>query len=235
MNTFSLFVGVSIILGLSWAVSGLKDKNAYRLIDSSLGILLGGLVGGRVGYVAVHWSYYQAHSLEIPQVWAGGLSAVGALWGGFLVWLLYAFLKIQAPVLLADQFFPVLMLIVVAVWLGGWVEGVAYGQLVDEAWFGLPARDEWGVFSRRFPTQLIGATLTVGWFWFLETRRRRWLPGWLAAWGLLGVSAVYTGMSFLRADPARLWLGLRLETWGGFSLLILALFCMILRWRVKKP
>lgn len=237
MYIFSIFISIGVVLGLSWTVTDLKEKQAFRFIDSSLGVLLGGLIGARAVFVAVHWMYFQEHLLEVFKIWTGGLSATGALWGGFMVWLIYVGLKIQHPIALADQFFPMLMLVAVTAWLGCWLEGVTYGPLVVGRRWGLLARDEWGAFAARFPTQLLGAFLTLIWFWLLNTRRKRQkqVPGWTAAWGLLGISAIYTSLSFLRADPAIYWLGIRLDTWGGFSLIILSLTGIFLRRRFYAP
>ena len=236
MFTFSLFISIGAVLGLSWAILDLKEKHAFLVIDSSLGVLLGGLVGSRAIFVAVHWSYYQEHLLEIPQVWAGGLSSTGALAGGFMAWLILAGLNRQNSAALADQFFPVLMLVAVAAWLGCWLEGIAYGPLAGGAGWGLPARDEWGIFAARFPTQLFGAVLTLGWFWLIETwgKRRKLLQGWVAAWGFWGLTVILTGLSFLRSDPVLYWQELRLDTWGGFSLVLVSLICIFLRWRLKE-
>jgi len=237
MYAFSLFISIGVVLGLSWTVADLKEKQAFRFIDCSLGILLGGLIGARAVFVAVHWVYFQEHLLEVFKVWTGGFSATGALWGGFVVWLIYAGLKIQHPITLTDQLFPAFMLVAVTTWLGCWLEGVAYGPIgVGRGW-GLLARDEWGAIAARFPTQLLGAFLTLGWFWFLEMRRKRQkqVPGWTAAWGLLGISAIYTSLSFLRADPVIFWQGIRLDTWGGLSLIILSLTCILLRRRFYAP
>lgn len=237
MYIFSLLIGIGVVLGLTWTVTGLKEKQAFRFIDSSLGFLLGGLVGGRAVYVAVHWAYYQEHLRDVFMVWSGGFSAVGAVWGCFLVWLVFSGLKVQNHLILIDQLLPLFMLVAVTAWLGGWLEGVAYGPLVAGAWWSLLSRDQWGVFAPRFPTQLLGAILTLGWFWVLESiqRRKKHAPGWSAAWGFFGVSMIYTSLSFLRADPIPVWLGLRLDVWGGFSLIGLSFACLLLQRRNKQP
>jgi len=236
MYVFSLLISLGVVLGLYWVVSDLKEKQAFRFIDNSLGALLGGLVGSRVVFVATHWSYYRDHMLEVPQVWTGGLSASGAIAGAFLAWLILSGINRIDPALLADQLVPVCMLVSVATWLGCWLEGVAYGPIANGGRWGLLARDEWGIFAVRFPTQLLGAVLTLGWFWFIENlnKWRKLHPGWTAVWGFLGVSAILTGLSFLRVDPVLFWQGLRLDTWGGLSLCILSVICIFWRWRIKQ-
>jgi prolipoprotein diacylglyceryltransferase len=236
MVTFSLLISIGAVLGLGWSVFSIKEKQALRMIDTALGVLVGGVAGSRIAFVAMHWSYYRGHLLEIPQVWVGGLSGVGALCGALLAWFLIGWISQQNLAVLADQFFPSLMLVTVAAWLGGWLEGIAYGPQVTGSGWGLWARDEWGLYSLRFPTQLVGVFLTLGLFWFIEARRFscKWLPGWAGAWGFLGVSIFYCGLSFLRSDPILFWNGLRLDTWGSLGLVIVAVFFLFLQWRSTK-
>jgi prolipoprotein diacylglyceryltransferase len=138
---------------------------------------------------------------------------------------------------LADGLLPLLGTLSIAAWLGSWSDGSAYGQLSD-AWYALPARDEWGAIEPRLPVQLCGALLTLVLFASLE-QARRWLrhPGLSASLGLLGWALICFGLSFLRADPAQTWSGLRLEAWGqlvlaGVGLVWLAI--VLLRSKLKS-
>ena len=223
-------------MGLAWAIMGLKEKQAVWTIDTSLGLLVGSLVASRIVFVGFHWDYYRLHLLEIPQVWAGGLSAVGALAGGLLVWIVYGFWKPKSFFASAASFLPLLMLVTVAAWLGSWLEGVAYGPRLNTAPWGLLSQDEWGSLASRFPTQLLGAGLTLGWFWLIGSwqRPQTLLLGWLPVWGFLGVSAIFTGLTFLRADPMVHWQGLRLDTWGGFILIGCSAIYLSLFWSVNR-
>jgi prolipoprotein diacylglyceryltransferase len=236
MVTFSILISLGAVIGLGWSAFSARERQALQMIDHALGILVGSLVGSRIVYVAVHADYYREHLLEIPQIWLGGFSGLGALGGSLAAGLLIAWLSQQPFPVLADQFFPALMLITVATWLACWLEGVAYGPEVAGSLWGLPARDEWGLTNLRFPTQLAGAVLTLSCFWLLETQRtaRKWQPGWAAACGLLGVSTILLGLSFLRADFTLHWSGLRLDTWGSLSLVMVSMFFLFLQWRSKR-
>ena len=51
-------------------------------------LVLGGIVGARLYYVAFNWNYYGANPSQIAAVWRGGLAIHGGLIGGLLagVW-----------------------------------------------------------------------------------------------------------------------------------------------------
>ncbi|MCL2458054.1 MAG: prolipoprotein diacylglyceryl transferase [Desulfobulbus sp.] len=60
-----------------------------RLDDLHLFLILGVVLGGRLGYVVFYNpAYYLAHPLDIPAIWAGGMSfhggGLGALLAGYL-------------------------------------------------------------------------------------------------------------------------------------------------------
>lgn len=52
-------------------------------------LVLGGILGARLYYVAFEWDYYRAQPWSIPAFWEGGLAIHGGLLGGLLagVWL----------------------------------------------------------------------------------------------------------------------------------------------------
>jgi prolipoprotein diacylglyceryltransferase len=236
MYMFSFLLAAGVTLGLAWAIAGLKDKQAVWLIDASLGLLVGGLIASRMVYVGYHWAYYRVHLLEIPQVWAGGLSAIGALAGGLCVWIIYGIWKPQDFKALAGHFLPLLMLVAVAACLGSWFKGVAYGQRLNVARWGLLSLDEWGILAQRFPTQFLGAVLILGWYGFISSwkKPKMLLPGWLPGWEFFGISAIFMVLTFLRADPMPQWGGLRLDTWGGLMLTGCSAIYLYFYWSVKQ-
>jgi hypothetical protein len=106
----------------------------------------------------------------------------------------------------------------VVTWLACWSDGCAYGP-VSQAWWALPARDEWGTYTRRWPVQPLCALLALILFGILDRARGRLgIPGLAAALAVLGLSLEMLGSSFLRADPSLRWQGLRLDAWGALVL-----------------
>jgi phosphatidylglycerol:prolipoprotein diacylglycerol transferase len=213
---FPILLGLGSALGLAWTASRVRAKDGRGIIDAGLVALAGGLLGGRVSYVVVHWYYFNARLGEIPQIQLGGLSWAGAALGGVLSLLAFAALTHRPAGEHLDALLPLATVVAVSAWLGGWLDGVAYGGGSQ----GVPARDEWGTLASRFPVQLLGAMLTLGLLALLDWRQpRKSGPGVMALqWGL-GFSMLMFGLSLLRADPAPNWLGFRLDAWAAIFLL----------------
>jgi phosphatidylglycerol:prolipoprotein diacylglycerol transferase len=206
------------------------EKLAARRIDHGLWLLLGSLVGGRLVHVAIAWPYYTGHLLEVPQVWQGGISGTGALAGGLLALPLLAVTTHQPISQVADAYLPLATVLAVSAWLACWLDGCAYGAETT-AWWGLPARDEWGELSRRVPTQLLAASLTLFLFWLVDRSQKRLVrAGQPACLALMGLGLLNFGISFMRVDASQTWWGWRPETWAGlgFSLLAVAAYLMTL-------
>jgi phosphatidylglycerol---prolipoprotein diacylglyceryl transferase len=238
INIFSLLIGIGAAVGLIWVAYRSPEKLALRYMDAGIAALLGALIGGRAVYVVVNWGYFQEHLVEIPEVWMGGISGLGALAGSILALSLLAIFVNQAVGELGDALLPLAATMTSAAWMGCWMDGCAYGAPVD-AWWGLQARDEWGIPLPRVPVQLIGALLTLGLFWSLEQISER-LPiaGQAAGLALLGLSLELFGLSLLRADPIPTWRGMRLDTWGALSLVCLAAlflaYTLIRMWLISR-
>ena len=191
-------------------------------------VLLGGLIGSRLVYVAASWLYYQDHVLESLQFYRGGLSWPGALAGGLLALVVFAALNHVPLAGLADDLLPLLAALSVAAWLGCWVAGCAYG-IASDAWWSIPSPDEWGVVANRWPIQIWGGLLTVGLFALLERLAgAAWLKrGYRALLSLLGLSLILLATAILRADPELTWNGLRLEAWAALTYSLLAVIGLV--------
>lgn len=224
--TYSLMIGLGATLGLAWAAVR-NPERANQVINAGLAALLGAYLGSRLTYILVNQVYYQNHPQEIFQFPLGGFSWPGALAGGGLALVLFAALFRQPLGRLADELLPLLVTLSVTGWLGCWLAGCAYGAPLD-AWWGLLAVDEWGQLARRWPVQASGALLSLAVIWLVDQlpqqRPQPGLPpGSTFLLGLLGISSINFFMSLLRADPAPLLNGLRLETWAALLLSALAL------------
>jgi prolipoprotein diacylglyceryltransferase len=219
---FPLVVGLSAVIGLLWVTLPVADlpretQLRFKLVGEAL---IGALVGGRIGYVLVNWPYFQDHWFAIPQVWLGGLAWPGALAGAmiFLVLLTPSWDKIAGAL---NMLLPLFTSLVFGSWLASWLTGHAYGVEV-EAWWGIPAQDEWGLLGIRWPVQLVGALSTLALHWGVEQAGiRKWLPipGLAASLMLAAFSGIILGLSPFRADPAPIWQGMRLDSWSALFFL----------------
>jgi phosphatidylglycerol:prolipoprotein diacylglycerol transferase len=229
---FSVLTSIGVGLGLFWSVwpVSIFTKTAKERVDLCAIALGGALLGGRISYVLVNLPYFQGHIVEIPQVWLGGLSWAGSLSGALLVIFISARIRETPFGNYSDGLLPLLSSIAVSAWLACWVTGYAYGQEV-RAWWGIPARDEWGIIATRWPTQLVGAISALGVQWITDQLRiHKWvtIPGFSTCLVISGLSVTNLVISIYRADPVPVLNGIRLDTWssGGFLLfsIILALF-----------
>ncbi len=221
-----MLLGLGASFGLACLVLQAKSlPERQRLVDAGLVVLLGALLGGRAGFVAGNWSYFQAHLIETFQVWLGGFSGAGAVAGALLALLPAAILADLSPAALADRLLPLLAPLAVSAWLACWQAGSAYGAGAAGAWWALPARDEWGAISPRLPVQLLAAVLSLGVFVGVEWLKPRFTaPGQAASLGFAGLALVLLAASPLRVDPVPSWLGWRSDAWAGAGLALGAFF-----------
>jgi phosphatidylglycerol:prolipoprotein diacylglycerol transferase len=66
------------------------ERLRQRLDNLNLALIIGVVLGGRLGYVLFYNpAYYLAHPLEIPATWSGGMSFHGGCLGALVAGLLY--------------------------------------------------------------------------------------------------------------------------------------------------
>ena len=80
----SLLVGLGGTLGMALIAWRSPPEDRLRNLDQGLLVLLGMLIGGRFVFVITNWSYFLLNAAEIPLLYLGGFSWVGALIGGTL-------------------------------------------------------------------------------------------------------------------------------------------------------
>ena len=94
-HTYGLFVALGVFAGIKIAVwlaerDGFKSKEIEESLYSLFFyFVMGGLLGGRLLYVLVHWDEFSGDSAGIFKIWQGGLVSYGGLSGalaGFLIW-----------------------------------------------------------------------------------------------------------------------------------------------------
>jgi prolipoprotein diacylglyceryltransferase len=219
---FSLLLGLGASTGLAWISWQTPEKKAIQLLEAGLCTLLGSLLGGRAVFAAINWPYFRADPLAILRVSQGGLAWPGVLLGAAMALSIWTAVFHRSIATYAVALMPLAAALAVSAWLACWIDGCAYGH-VSDAWWAMPSYDEWGLLTRRVPVQFLGALLTGGLFWFAERfRPLRWGDGLLALWVLLLLFIELFWLSTLRADPAPVWRGLRLDAWATLAGIFLA-------------
>lgn len=87
LRWYSLIVMTAIVIGVWLAVreAGRKGFNKDEILNSSMWIVLGGLIGARLFHVIDHWlDEFAANPIRILYFWEGGLAIWGGVLGGLL-------------------------------------------------------------------------------------------------------------------------------------------------------
>jgi prolipoprotein diacylglyceryltransferase len=215
VSFFSIILGIGASLGLFWILLSVPAAQRLQWLLAAWVAFIGALIGARGGYVLEHFPYFSAHTSEMAQFWLGGLTWEGALAGGLLTLPLIARLWQWPFFLVLDCLSRLLLPLGLAGWAGLWWSGLGYGvSLGNGIWWGMMTRDESGTFSLRTPLQplaLLGLIVFLGVLDLWLNRRE--ITGLRGLMTFFIFSASMLMFSFLRADPAAGWLGLRFETW----------------------
>jgi len=107
---------------------GLPKDTVY---DFALWVIPAGIIGARLYYVAFQWDMYRDNPLSILYLWEGGLAIYGGVIGGAVAALVFSRVKKVSFAALADMVAPVLILSQSIGRWGNYVNGEAFGQVVE--------------------------------------------------------------------------------------------------------
>jgi len=111
------------------------DRILRQLDDLNLALILGVILGGRLGYVLFYNpTHYLAHPLEIPAIWSGGMSFHGGCLGVLLAGLLYCRRTGLDFWKAADLFVVTVPLGLFFGRLGNFINGELYGRVTTVPW-----------------------------------------------------------------------------------------------------
>jgi phosphatidylglycerol:prolipoprotein diacylglycerol transferase len=238
--TIALVVGMIAGAWVAFRLAKEKLPDPALVLDAGFWGLLGGLLGGRIGYVAANWAYYVDHIDKAVNLREGGLSWHGALVGGsgfVLVW--YIVRAWTSPPMpdwrdLLDVIAPGMALGGALGWLGCLLTGSAYGAEASGyapplSYLTADLPDIYGVDSMRFITQpfmIAWCLLLWGVLWGLYRRCPR---GLVFVFYLLSYALADFGVAFVRGDGTWRW-GLWLWQWFALVEICIAVGLGIYFW-----
>lgn len=104
ISWFGVFLGIALLVGIGVTVlEALYTRQQVSMyLNLTAFVVIFALIGARTCYVLAEWSYYKKHWGEIWNIRSGGMVFYGALLGGILVLLFYAWLSKEPAGTLLD-------------------------------------------------------------------------------------------------------------------------------------
>ncbi len=175
--------GLLLMLGFLLA-AGRAAHNARRyqftredVWDVALFGLLGGVLGGRIGFVIQNLSFYAHNAGKILALWDGGMTFYGGMAGGILAGVLVCRAKKMNVADMADLAAVSFPLGYMLGRIGCFLNGCCYGGACDLPW-AVRFHTEGGLTVPSHPAQLYSAFISLGiYFALLPIERARKFRG----------------------------------------------------------
>ncbi|MBI4276994.1 MAG: prolipoprotein diacylglyceryl transferase [Armatimonadetes bacterium] len=177
ISSFGLFLLLAFLIGISMvrrraATLGIDPA---EMLDVGLYMIIGGIVGGRLGFVVTNLKTFAQNPGSVITIWRdSGLTFYGAVVGGLVVAFVYATRRRISLGALLDLIAPALAVGYAVAMIGALLHGLFNGKPT-----GLP----WAVdmfFEKRHPTQLYLLVAALGIYLVLRSLAARpHAPGYL--------------------------------------------------------
>ena len=232
--TLLLDLGLILALVLAYREGERRLGDGVTALDMGLWAVIGGLIGGRLGYVLVNRAAFSEDWLRVLRLWEGGLAFHGAFLGGLAAIALFARLRgMDGDAFLrwVDALTPGLAVGIAFGWAACLLGGCAYGA-VGQGFGYLLLPDLYGVQASRFATQAVGLAYALLLLLGVWLRRGRWPFAGAAflTYGLLYFAGQFL-LEFSRGDEALYFGPLRL---AQVLDLILALTALAGLWLFRR-
>ena len=139
VHWYGLMYVIGFVSAYALVAKQAKRIGWQKLLDNldglNLALIIGVILGGRLGYVLFYnLSYYMQHPLEIGAIWTGGMSFHGGAAGALLAGFFYA-KKTKLDFWQAtDLFVPTVPIGLFFGRLGNFINGELYGRVTDAPW-----------------------------------------------------------------------------------------------------
>jgi phosphatidylglycerol:prolipoprotein diacylglycerol transferase len=146
VHWYGVLIVAGILLGAVYAARRVRADggNPDHVWNGLIAAIVLAIIGARLYHVfsepeggAVGWSYYREHPVEIFKVWQGGLGIYGAIAGGVLGVVIYAWWAKLRPLQWLDYGAPGLILGQAIGRWGNFINQELYGPPTGSSWWGL--------------------------------------------------------------------------------------------------
>ncbi|HRH32962.1 MAG TPA: prolipoprotein diacylglyceryl transferase [bacterium] len=225
---YGIIMALAIATALLFATHTAKFFQIAKetILDLSIWLIAGGLIGARVYEIFLNFPYYQNNPKEVIQIWHGGLAIHGALIGGFIALLLFDKRKKINPLNMIAILTPAIAL---GQAIGRW------GNWFNQELFGLPTGLPWGIpinflnrpegykaFTYFHPTFLYEsiANLILAIILYICIRQKK-SAGIIVGIYMVGYGIIRFALEFIKIDPTPEMVGLRLPQLVSIILILI--------------
>lgn len=233
--SYGLMMALAFLLGLYWVKYDAKKRNAdvALALDLVFYIILGGVLGSRILYVAIsERAAFMQNPLIFFQLWQGGLVFYGGFIGAVLTVLWFVWKRKLSFRLYTDIVVPALVLGQSLGRIGCFFAGCCYGKEVGhDAWYAIVFPEGANSFAPAgvalYPTQLMESLgmLLIFCILMLLRRKQRFQGQMLASYMML-YAVLRSTIELFRGDVVR---GFVIEPWLStsqfISVLVFAVGC----------
>lgn len=166
---YGLFLGLGVALGLIVLaqIAKQKNKNVDNILSIAIWMIIGGLVGARLGHIVFYnLDYYISNPLEIIMINHGGLSSHGMALGIIITFLIIVYVKKVEWRDLINIFVIPIPLIAGFIRIGNFFNSEIVGKTTDLPWAVQFPFYELNAIGRH-PSQIYEATIAFLIFWTL--------------------------------------------------------------------
>ena len=233
MEPYTLRVLFALLLGggYLWLTANRQQFPRNQLAELLFCSLVGALVGGRIGYIAEHSTYFMENLVAALQPWrASGLQSSGAWVGGLAAVFFWG--KLAGRSVVSTLFFltPAVLLVAAGVWWGCAGALCAWGRvaLTPPAWLQWAVVDAPDLYHTVLPRYAV-QSLGVVWSLVLALGASVWTRGRLFLLSLYMLGDAL--LAAFRADPVLLLGPFRLDM--VLSLVMAISFLWVQLWTIK--
>ncbi|MEE9247681.1 MAG: prolipoprotein diacylglyceryl transferase [Dehalococcoidia bacterium] len=235
----ALAVAVAIVFVARLARNRGMDENI--VFNVAMWAVPGGVIGSRLVHVIDRWGFYKSNLEEIFFIWNGGVALFGAILGGTIAGVAYAWVKGYPIGKLADMAAPSMLIAQSVGRVGDLINGEHFSKTTDLPWAWVHTHPDWPGLTHRtleFPGGLPAIPDEVAGIGYHPSVAYEMMADVLlffVIWRLLGkvspdgmvmliylalYSMVRFGIQFTRDDPERLGV---LQQAHVISLIVVAL------------
>jgi phosphatidylglycerol:prolipoprotein diacylglycerol transferase len=136
VHTYGLFVATGFFAGLIVTLKIAKSQGItpHQVLDMGLLIIISAIVGSRLLYVFMNFSYYLQNPLDMLKIWQGGLTFSGGIIFAVLVMFLYVRRQHLSFLRIGDLWAPAAAIGQGIGRIGCFMAGCCYGGPTDLIW-----------------------------------------------------------------------------------------------------